>query len=154
MKPNLGAERSGMKSYLRGLLAIHIAFAAVSLLIVPLPASARHRHRHTAAPATAYAIEPRSADSVLHMTATAYTPYCGKGCSGITALGRQAGYGIVAVDPRVIPLRTRLFIPGYGTAIAGDTGRAIKGSRIDLGFNSYTDAMRFGRREIIVYVLH
>ena len=58
----------------------------------------------------------------------------------------------MAVDPRVIPLRTRLY-SGYGEAIAGDTGPAIRGSRIDLGFNSYSDAIRFGRREITVYIL-
>jgi 3D (Asp-Asp-Asp) domain-containing protein len=95
----------------------------------------------------------RAADSVLRMVATAYTASC-YGCSGITALGYHAGHGIVAVDPRVIPLGTHLFIPGYGAAIAGDTGGAIKGSRIDLGFNSFSDAIQFGRREITVYVIN
>lgn len=92
----------------------------------------------------------RLAVSALDMVATAYTASCG-GCSGMTAIGRPAGHGIVAVDPSVIPLGTRLFIPGYGFAIAGDTGGAIRGNRIDLGFNSYSDAMRFGRREVTVY---
>ncbi|MBV8638754.1 MAG: DUF348 domain-containing protein [Candidatus Eremiobacteraeota bacterium] len=92
----------------------------------------------------------RLAVSALDMVATAYTASCG-GCSGMTAIGRPAGHGIVAVDPSVIPLGTRLFIPGYGFAIAGDTGGAIHGNRIDLGFNSYSDAMRFGRREVTVY---
>ena len=72
---------------------------------------------------------------------------------GMTAIGRPAGHGIVAVDPSVIPLGTRLYIPGYGFAIAGDTGGAIHGNRIDLGFNSYADAIRFGRREVTVYRL-
>ncbi len=88
----------------------------------------------------------------LNMVATAYTRWC-SGCSGITASGRPAGHGIVAVDPRVIPLGTRLYIPGYGFAVAGDTGGAIKGDRIDLGFNSYRDAVIFGRREVTVYRL-
>ncbi len=92
----------------------------------------------------------RLAVSALDMVATAYTAACG-GCSGMTAIGRPAGHGIVAVDPSVIPLGTHLFIPGYGFAIAGDTGGAIHGNRIDLGFNSYSDAMRFGRREVTVY---
>lgn len=92
------------------------------------------------------------AASALNMIATAYTAGC-FGCSGITAIGRPAGHGIVAVDPIVIPLGTRLFIPGYGFAIAGDTGGAIRGRRIDLGFNSMRDAMRFGRREVVVYRL-
>lgn len=92
------------------------------------------------------------ARSAIEMLATAYTAYCA-GCDGMTAIGRRAGYGIVAVDPRVIPLGTRLYIPGYGFAIAGDTGGAIVGRRIDLGFNSQRDAMLFGRRAIEVYPL-
>jgi 3D (Asp-Asp-Asp) domain-containing protein len=89
----------------------------------------------------------------MRMIATAYTPYCGGGCSGITATGRPAGRGVVAVDPRVIPLGSRLYIPGYGYAIAGDTGGAIVGYRIDLGYTSDRDAMLFGRRAVMVYRL-
>jgi 3D (Asp-Asp-Asp) domain-containing protein len=92
------------------------------------------------------------ARSALAMIATAYTADC-SGCGGMTAIGRRAGYGIVAVDPRVIPLGTRLFIPGYGFAVAGDTGGAIHGDRIDLGFDSLRDAMDFGRRGVTVYRL-
>jgi 3D (Asp-Asp-Asp) domain-containing protein len=91
------------------------------------------------------------ADAALRMMATAYTADC-SGCSGVTASGRPAGHGIVAVDPRYIPLGTRLYIPGYGHALAGDTGSAIRGNRIDLGFESHRDALRFGRRSIVVYV--
>jgi 3D (Asp-Asp-Asp) domain-containing protein len=94
----------------------------------------------------------RLAGSALHMVATAYTASC-IGCSGITASGRPAGHGVVAVDPRFIPLGSRLYIPGYGHAVAGDTGSAIRGNRIDLGFNSLRDALLFGRRAIMVYVL-
>ena len=90
--------------------------------------------------------------SALSMVATAYTAGC-YGCTGITASGYRAGHGIVAVDPRVIPLGTRLYIPGYGVAIAGDTGGAIIGNRIDLGFNSLRDAFQFGRRTVTVYRL-
>ncbi|MGH7683574.1 MAG: 3D domain-containing protein, partial [Vulcanimicrobiaceae bacterium] len=79
-------------------------------------------------------------------------PHC-YGCSGTTAIGLPAGFGIVAVDPRVIPLGTRLFIEGYGPALAGDTGGAIKGYRIDLGFNSYESAIHFGERPVRVFVL-
>jgi 3D (Asp-Asp-Asp) domain-containing protein len=92
------------------------------------------------------------AADALEMIATAYTAAC-VGCSGYTATGYRAGRGIVAVDPRVIPLGTHLFIPGYGFAIAGDTGGAIIGNRIDLGFNSESDAIQFGRRTIRVYTL-
>jgi 3D (Asp-Asp-Asp) domain-containing protein len=92
------------------------------------------------------------ASSALSMVATAYTAGC-SGCSGITASGRPAGHGVVAVDPSVIPLGTRMYIPGYGHAVAGDTGGAIRGRRIDLGFNSSGEANRFGRRPITVYLI-
>lgn len=93
------------------------------------------------------------ARNAMHMVATAYSASCA-GCSGMTAIGRRAGHGIVAVDPSVIPLGTRLFIPGYGVAIAGDTGGAIRGNRIDLGFDSSREAVEFGRRDVTVYRLH
>jgi 3D (Asp-Asp-Asp) domain-containing protein len=92
------------------------------------------------------------AHGAMLMIATAYTADSAGG-SGMTASGRRAGYGIVAVDPRVIPLGTRLYITGYGVAIAGDTGGDIVGRRIDLGFDSYRSALRFGRRDVTVYRL-
>jgi len=92
------------------------------------------------------------ASAALSMVATAYTAGC-SGCSGITASGRPAGHGVVAVDPRVIPLGTHMFIPGYGPAVAGDTGGAIHGNRIDLGFDSNRQAFQFGRRSITVYLI-
>ncbi len=88
----------------------------------------------------------------ITVMATAYVP--GHGCGTRTATGRRAQKGIVAVDPRVIPLGTRLYIPGYGYAIAADTGGAIRGYRIDLCFNSLSEARRFGRRRIRVQILN
>ncbi|HZO92972.1 MAG TPA: ubiquitin-like domain-containing protein [Candidatus Baltobacteraceae bacterium] len=93
----------------------------------------------------------RLATSALSMVATAYSA-ASAGGSGMTAIGRPAGHGIVAVDPAVIPLGTHLFIPGYGHAVAGDTGGAIRGNRIDLGFQSTSAADAFGRRSVMVYV--
>ena len=92
---------------------------------------------------------------VLTMIATGYAPYvCGGASrSGRTATGIKAGYGTVAVDPRYIPLGTRLYIEGYGYAIAADTGRAIKGNRIDLGHDTYQQAKRVGMRKVKVYIL-
>ncbi len=93
---------------------------------------------------------------VVKMHATGYDPgprSCGKHANGITACGYKAGYGIVAVDPKVIPLRTHLYIEGYGYAIAGDVGSAIKGNRIDLGFDTYREAIKFGRKQVVVHVL-
>jgi len=92
------------------------------------------------------------AGSALHMIATAYAAGCYR-CSGITASGVRAGFGVIAVDPRVIPLGTKLFIPGYGRAVAGDTGGAITGNRIDLGMSTNAAAMNYGRHSVTVYVL-
>lgn len=90
--------------------------------------------------------------NIMSMEATAYLPTDGSG-SGMTATGIPAGYGVAAVDPSVIPLGTRLYIPGYGEAIAADTGGAIRGYTIDLCVESYSEAMQFGRRNVTVYVL-
>lgn len=89
---------------------------------------------------------------VAHMEATAYLPTDGNG-AGITATGMAARRGIVAVDPKVIPLGTRLYIPGYGMALAADTGGAIQGNIIDLCVEDYGEAMQFGRRTVKVYIL-
>jgi 3D (Asp-Asp-Asp) domain-containing protein len=72
--------------------------------------------------------------SKLRMYSTSYDSRC-PGCNEITATGLKTGFGVVAVDPKVIPLKTRLYIPGYGFAVAGDTGGAVKGNKIDLGFD-------------------
>lgn len=92
----------------------------------------------------------------LIMQATAYYPgpnNYGGGVGPRTAIGITAQRGVVAVDPSVIPLGTRLYIEGYGYAVAGDTGGAIHGLRIDLCYNSFDEAVRFGRRPVTVYIL-
>ncbi|MDR2007030.1 MAG: G5 domain-containing protein [Acidaminococcales bacterium] len=88
----------------------------------------------------------------LVMEATAYTPW-DEGCIGITKTGIPARYGVVAVDPEVIKLGSRLYIPGYGQAIAADIGGAIVGNRIDLCMESVEQAIKFGRRPVKVYIL-
>ncbi len=88
----------------------------------------------------------------LEMEATAYLPDDGTG-DGITATGVPATYGVAAVDPDVIPLGTRLFVPGYGIALAADTGGAIDGHIIDLCYEDYDEAIYFGRRDVDVYLL-
>jgi 3D (Asp-Asp-Asp) domain-containing protein len=69
---------------------------------------------------------------------------------GATATGLPAGPGVVAVDPSVIPLGTRLHVPGYGPAVAADVGSAIKGNVIDLWFATIAHARAWGRRTITI----
>jgi len=97
----------------------------------------------------------RSGSSVLYMVSTAYDPgpgSCGRYATGYTAVGMRAAKGIAAVDPRVIPLGTKLYIEGYGYAVAADTGGAIKGRRIDVCFPSRSECFRWGRRTVRVVV--
>jgi 3D (Asp-Asp-Asp) domain-containing protein/peptidoglycan hydrolase CwlO-like protein len=72
--------------------------------------------------------------------------------SGHTASGLPVGIGVVAVDPSVIPLGTRLFVPGYGPAVAADVGSAIKGNSIDLWMPSTAAARAWGRRTVTITV--
>ncbi|HEV2471923.1 MAG TPA: 3D domain-containing protein, partial [Chthonomonadales bacterium] len=92
---------------------------------------------------------------VLIMRATVYDPFhCGGSGTGRTRAGLMGGYGVVAVDPHFIPLGTRLYIEGYGYAVAADTGGAIKGNRIDLGINSRRDAAGIkNMRAVRVHIL-
>lgn len=84
--------------------------------------------------------------------ATGYTRY-DEGCSDYTATGEYLRRGIIAVDPSIIPMGTRVFIPGYGIAVAADTGGAIRGNKIDLAFDSRSEAFAWGRRTITMFIL-
>jgi uncharacterized protein YabE (DUF348 family) len=92
----------------------------------------------------------------FYVTATAYTAYC-NGCSGRTATGlnlrANPGMKVIAVDPRVIPLGTKVYVEGYGYAVAADTGGAIKGFKIDLFMPSKADAYRWGRKKVKMKIL-
>jgi uncharacterized protein YabE (DUF348 family) len=118
--------------------------------------------RHTGA--TAKVTAPASG-TTLRVTSTAYTPW-DPGCGGIaiinrkiTAYGIPAGWGLVAVDPSVIKIGTKLYVPGYGYAIAADTGGAIKGTKIDVCFWSGGEAAAkkaaraWGRRPVTVTIV-
>lgn len=89
----------------------------------------------------------------MTLNATAYTDIEGDRWSGITASGMKTFVGMVAVDPRVIPLGTKLYVEDYGVAVAGDTGGAIKGNKIDLFFNTNSEVYNFGRRNKKIYIL-
>lgn len=93
---------------------------------------------------------------VLVMEASAYPPNPRRPYSSTpsrTASGHAAGFGLAAVDPRVIPLGTPLYVEGYGFALAADTGGAIKGNRIDLCMSSHAACVAFGRRQVKVHIL-
>lgn len=77
----------------------------------------------------------------------------GGAISNYTATGVRCTYGAVAVDPRLIPLGTMLYIEGYGYGFACDTGGAIKGKHIDLAFDSARTAMSHGKRRSRVWIL-
>lgn len=97
-----------------------------------------------------------SSSEEFYMTATGYTAYC-NGCSGITATGinlkDNPDAKVVAVDPSVIPLGSKVWVEGYGEAIAGDTGGAIKGNRIDIFVPDKADTHKYNMKEVKVKVL-
>lgn len=92
----------------------------------------------------------------FYVTATAYTPYC-DGCSGTSAYGidlrSNPDLKVIAVDPKVIPLGSKVWVEGYGYAIAGDTGGAIKGNKIDILVQTKKEAYSWGRKKVRIKVL-
>ena len=93
----------------------------------------------------------------ITVEASAYTASC-EGCTGITATGinlkTNPNAKVISVDPAVIPLGSKVYVEGYGEAIAGDTGGAIKGNRIDVFFPSQQDAINFGVKKLKVTILN
>jgi cystine transport system substrate-binding protein len=84
------------------------------------------------------------AGGTLTVLATGYS------LAGHTSTGLPTGWGVVAVDPGLIPLGTRLSIPGYGDGVAADTGGAVRGPTIDLWFPTIAEALAWGRRTITI----
>ncbi len=87
-----------------------------------------------------------SGERTLTVSATGYT------IKGRTSTGIPTAPGVVAVDPAVIPLGTRLTIPGYGVGVAADTGGAVHGNTIDVWFPTAAEALRWGRRTVTVTI--
>jgi 3D (Asp-Asp-Asp) domain-containing protein len=112
-----------------------LARAAATASTVSIPASA--------APAFA-SVAPTAGGNTITVSATGYA------LSGRTATGLPVGWGVAAVDPAVIPLGTHMSIPGYGEAVAADTGGAIVGSTIDLWFPTVAQANAWGRRTVTI----
>jgi 3D (Asp-Asp-Asp) domain-containing protein/peptidoglycan hydrolase CwlO-like protein len=141
---------------LRVLAAMRSARTSNSRRIAGLEGQARSLASVESTPATAPVIVPgaprippgpaSSAVGTLTVVATGYA------LPGRTASGRPVGWGAVAVDPSVIPLGSRLSIPGYGLGVAADTGGAIQGAKIDLWFPSLGEARAWGARVVTITV--
>ncbi|WP_044895806.1 ubiquitin-like domain-containing protein [Bacillus alveayuensis] len=92
----------------------------------------------------------------FYVTATAYTANC-SGCSGRTSTGislrSNPNMKVIAVDPRIIPLGSKVYVEGYGYAIAADTGSSIRGYKIDVFFPEQSSAFRWGRKRVKVKII-
>ncbi|MFD1706649.1 LysM peptidoglycan-binding domain-containing protein [Siminovitchia sediminis] len=141
--------------------AVPAQAAAPAPASVPAPVqkeTAQPKPEQPAAPAAqATTADTKAEGKEMTVTATAYTAYC-NGCSGVTATGidlrSNPGQKVIAVDPSVIPLGSKVHVEGYGTAIAGDTGGAIKGNKIDVFVPSKSDALQFGVKKVKITVLN
>lgn len=93
----------------------------------------------------------------ITVKATAYTASC-KNCSGITYTGfnlkKNPNAKVISVDPKVIPLGSKVFIPGYGEAIAADKGSSVKGNKIDVFIPNRKQAILWGNKTIKIKVYH
>ncbi|MFC0300180.1 LysM peptidoglycan-binding domain-containing protein [Virgibacillus soli] len=120
----------------------------------PVMASKQQKNKEkssqtTASPAMKKSETPEG--KTLTVTATAYTADCA-GCSGITKTGidlrNDRNAKVIAVDPNVVPLGSKVYVEGYGYAIAGDTGGAIKGNKIDIHVPTKKEAYAWGVRTV------
>ena len=120
-------------------------------------ATPQPKEKQTVSAQTNETITTAASGKEMTVTATAYTAYCA-GCSGTTYTGidlrANPNQKVIAVDPNVIPLGSRVWVEGYGEAIAGDIGGAIKGNIIDVFLESKQDAYNWGRRTVKIKVLN
>ncbi|WLR56833.1 LysM peptidoglycan-binding domain-containing protein [Mesobacillus subterraneus] len=109
-----------------------------------------------AAPASQATAKPAATTNQITVEATAYTANC-TGCSGITKTGvnlkANPNAKVIAVDPTVIPLGSKVYVEGYGYATAEDIGGAIKGNRIDVFIPTQSAALQWGRKQVKVTIL-
>lgn len=124
--------------------------------VIKLPAHIKNKPVKKKPASKVSATHPSNVKKTFNMTATAYTAYC-KGCSGITKTGlnlrKYPELKVVAVDPKVIPLGSKVWVEGYGIAVAGDTGGAIKGNKIDIFVKNKSTAYQWGRKKVTVKLL-
>lgn len=119
--------------------------------IAALDSQARHVvQRAQAVEARSETTAPSAAAFVVDGARTLTVTATGYSLPGRTATGLPVSFGVVAVDPAVIPLGTRMTIPGYGEGVAADTGSAVQGNSIDLWFPTLADALAWGRRTVTI----
>lgn len=106
-------------------------------------------------PAATKATAKKVSYKTITVSATAYTASC-KGCSGITATGinlkKNPKAKVISVDPKVIPLGSKVYVEGYGEAIAADKGSAVRGNKIDVFIPDKSKALKWGRKTVKVKV--
>lgn len=145
---SLAAQRSMTEQQIAGLVA---SARAAQVRSSELARTTAANSALTFSPVTAVTLNSASASVAAGRTITVSAT--GYALPGHTSSGLPVGWGVIAVDPSVIPLGTHLSIPGYGEAVAADTGGAIVGATIDLWFPSVAQANAWGRRTVTV-VLH
>jgi 3D (Asp-Asp-Asp) domain-containing protein len=142
----LQQARSQRRSYLASLAGQRrlnaAAIAAFQRQALAVQAQAREIAAVAATPAVPTELGPGG--HTLTVVATGYA------MDGRTATGAPTGWGVVAVDPSVIPLGTHMTIPGYGSGVAADTGSAVRGATIDLWFPTVAQARAWGRRTVTI----
>lgn len=156
------ADLRGQQAFNRGLIGDLLQRAAAAELqsvqiATPEPVTASTASVTASAPAaepapaaTPVAATPTSAPASNGQLTVSSTGYC---LRGPTATGMPTGWGTIAVDPAVIPLGTRMSVPGYGDGVAADTGAAVRGNAIDLWFPTCAEALQWGRR-VVTITLH
>jgi cystine transport system substrate-binding protein len=121
-----------------------LAPTPAAVAAAPAPAATPEREMSAAAPVVPSVTA--TGETTLTVLATAYA------IQGRTATGIPTGPGVVAVDPAVIPLGTRMTIPGYGTGIAADSGGAVVGAKIDVWFPTIEEALAWGQRTVTITI--
>ncbi len=125
----------------------HLNDAQISQIDARAQASAATGNEITTSAATTTTGAVPAAPGTVTVVATGYS------MGGTTATGVPVGWGTVAVDPSVIPLGSRMTIPGYGDGVAADTGPAVQGATVDLWFPTARQALAWGRR-VVTVTLH
>lgn len=139
----IAALRSASQSNSASIASLERRARTLAAVVAAPPSSSG-----VAAPSITPLAPPSTAAGVRTLTVVA----TGYALPGTTASGRPVGWGAVAVDPSVIPMGSRLSIPGYGLGVAADTGGAIRGARIDLWFPTVAQARAWGTRVVTITV--